>query len=124
MNVNQVKFGFLITDGEIYDTKIQGYELKKKVMGNNIIYQMMPTTYKRLYTYEPLLSVYDVEEVFKILEFNKGLKRARKKESVLKTNKLHYMSNMSVIYNYPPTYLTQRNFSLYKICQSLKKRLD
>ena len=119
-----IKYGFLIVNGKIYDTKIQSYELVKESLGCNIIYGMKPTTYKRLYLFEPLLTKYDKEKVFEILNHNKYLNSNRESEKLIKTNKLYYMSNMAIINNYPPTYLTQRKFSLYKICQTLKKRLD
>ena len=121
--MSEIKFGFLIKDGEIYDTRIQCYDLKKRISGENIIYYMEPSSYKRLYLFEPLLSIYSIEKVFEILNFNSILKKQRDKESSVKTNKLHYISNMSTIYNYPPTYLTKKRFYIYKICQSLKNRL-
>lgn len=122
MKDSQIKFGFLIKNGEIYDTKIMSYELKKRVSGENIIYYMKPTYYKRLYLFEPLLTVFSIEKVFRILNFNSILRKEREKNSL--DNKTHYMSNMSVIYSYPPTYLTNRKFNLYKTCQALKKKLD
>ena len=124
MSFNGIKFGFLIKDGKIYDTKIQSYELKRKYIGNNVIYYMQPNKYKRLDFYEPLLYRYSIDEVFSLLNFNKYLEKQRKLENKIQTNKLHNMANMSVIYNYPPSYLTQKKFSMYKICQALKKRLD
>lgn len=119
-----IKYGFLIENGKIYDTKIQSYVLKKDAVDMNIIYSMKPNLYKRLYLFEPLLDKYDTAKVFEILNYNKYLSENRASEKLIKTNKLHYMTNMAVIYNYPPTYLTQRKFALYKICQVLKKRLD
>ncbi len=119
-----IKYGFLIKDGEIFDTKIQSYELCKRIVGSNIIYFMKPTKYKRLCLFEALLEKYSIEKVFKLLKHNSFLKRQRDSENLIKTNKLHYISNMAVIYNYPPTYLTQRKFALYKIVQTLKKRID
>lgn len=121
--VFMIKYGFFIENGCIYDTKIQSYELKTSQIGSNIIYYMKPKR-KRLYFYEPLLYVYSVDKVFEILNFNRLLKKKRKSESLIKNDKLHYMANMSVIYNYPPSYLTQKKFALYKKCQSLKRRLD
>lgn len=123
MYVSKIKYGFLIVNSCIYDTKIQSYELKISQIGSNIIYYMKPKR-KRLYFYEPLLYVYSVDKVFEILNFNRLLKKKRKSESLIKNDKLHYMANMSVIYNYPPSYLTQKKFALYKKCQSLKRRLD
>ena len=118
-----IRHGFLIEDGKIFDTKIKSYELKKKDVGSNIIYYMAPNNHKRLYLYEPLLLNYPIEEVFEILRLNSRIRKRRKSEKSLKTNKLHYMANMSGIYNYPPTFLTQKRFYIYKICQSLKNRL-
>jgi hypothetical protein len=122
MSKPQVKYGFLIEDGKIYDTKIESFELKKEVIGSNIIYYLKSKYYKRLYFFEPLLCFYSVEKVFKILNYNSYLKKERKNDVL--NHRLHYMSNMALIYNYPPKYLTKRAFGLYKICQSLKKKLD
>lgn len=119
-----IKFGFLIENDKIYDTKIQAYELSIRTVGLNIIYFMNPTKYKRLYRFEPLLERFEISKVFKILKHNSILRKQRDCESLIKTNKLHFISNMAVIYNYPPSYLTQKKFALYKICQTLKKRLD
>jgi len=119
-----IKSGFLIENGKIFDTKIQSYELGKRIVGSNIIYFMKPTKYKRLYLFEVLLEKFSIEKVFKLLKYNSFLRKQRDSENLIKTNKLHYISNMAVIYNYPPTYLTQKKFALYKICQTLKKRLD
>lgn len=118
-----IKYGFLIEDNKIFDMKVQSYELKTKIIGSNVIYYMKPVR-KRLYLFEVLLYIYTVEKVFEILNFNSHLRKQRKKEVRIKNDKLHYMSNMAIIYNYPPTYLTQKKFALYKKCQSLKKRLD
>lgn len=119
-----IKYGFLIKDGEIYDTKIQGYKLKPEFIGENVIYSMESENYKRLYAFEPLLYFYSIDKVFDILDFNSKLKRDRELERVFRANNLHYMSNYSVVYNYPPAYLNPKIFNLYKVCQSLKKRLD
>lgn len=121
---SEIKYGFLIKDGEIYDTKIQSYELVKKTIGSNIIYAMKPTKYKRLYLFEALLEKYPIEKVFRLLKHNSFLKRQRDSENLIKTNKLHYITNMAVVHNYPPTYLTPKMFALYKIIQTLKKRID
>ena len=119
-----IKYGFLIDGKKIYDTKIQSYELKRKISGENVIYYMSPSSYKRLYFFEPLLYFYSVDKVFELLNFNSTLKKNRQSENLIKTNKLHYMANMATIYNYPPNYLTQKRFAIYKRCQNLKKRLD
>lgn len=120
----EIKYGFIIKDNQIFDTKIQAYELGKRYIGDNLIYFFKPTKYKRLYLFEPLLERYDIDTVFRILKYNTHLKKRRDVESLIKTNKLHYISNMAVIYNYPPSFLTQKKFAIYKICQTLKKRLD
>lgn len=119
-----IKYGFLIKGGEIYDTKIQSYVLTTTEIGSNVIYAMKPTKYRRLYLFEPLLDKFSEDTVFELLKFNRHLASERKSEELIKTNKLDTMANMAVIYNYPPSYLTQKKFSIYKICQSLKKRLD
>lgn len=120
----EIKHGFIIDGDKIFDTKIQAYEMSKRFVGNNLIYTMKPSKYKRLYRFEPLLDKYDLETVFKILKCNTYIQKQRKVESLIKINKLHYISNMAMIYNYPPSFLTQKKFALYKICQTLKKRLD
>lgn len=119
-----IRYGFKIVDGKIYDTKIRSYDLVSESIGCNIIYSMRPSKYKRLYEFEPLLNKYDIDTVFEMLNFNSYLRKKRFSENLVKTTNLHYMSNMSSIYNYPPTFLTPRKFALYKMCQNLKKRLD
>jgi len=119
-----IKYGFLIDGGKIYDTKIQAYKLEKQFSVNNLIYTMKPSLYKRLYEFEILLLFYSIDKVFELLNFNSKLKKNRLSEVMLKLNKLHYISNMSTIYNYPPIYLTQKRFTVYKVCQKLKKRID
>ncbi|MFK5981470.1 MAG: hypothetical protein QM499_01035 [Flavobacteriaceae bacterium] len=117
-----IRNGFLIRDEKIFDTKIQSFTLKKEINGENVIYSMIPSFYKRLYKFEPLLYAFSIDEVFKILDYNKILKKQR--EDIISDAKSHYMTNAAVIFNYPPTYLTKRRFSLYKICQGLKKKID
>src|SRR5690606_9066335 len=117
-----VKYGFKITDGKIFDTKIQSFKVKKVLDGENVIYTMVPDYYKRLYLFEALLTVYPIEKVFRILDFNKFLRKQREYDGL--ENKTHYMANATVIYNYPPTFLTKRKFNLYKICQHLQKKVD
>lgn len=121
---NMIRNGFLIKDGKIFDTKIQSYEIVREYVGDNIIYSMKPKYYKRLYIFEALLNNYSVEMVFDLLDFNSYLKKQREVFNLIKDNKLHYISNMSTIYNYPPTFLTKRKFALYKTCQNLKKRVE
>lgn len=118
-----IRHGFLIEDGKIFDTKIQSYQMTKSYVGGILLYSMTPSYYKRLYEFEILLSIYDIDKVFRILEYNSTLKKNRDKELSLTKNRVNYMSNYSTIYNYPVKYLTKKRFNCYKICQSLKKRL-
>ena len=117
-----LKFGFLIKDGAVYDSKIQSFELKTEIIDSNVLYSLNPISYKRLYFFEPLLMVYSVDEVFRILRFNKRLRKAREK----KQHKMYVdkMANYSVVGNYPPSDLMPRMFMNYKICQELKKMID
>jgi hypothetical protein len=117
-----IKNGFLIEGNKIFDTKLQSFVEKKQMCGSNLIVTMIPTHYKRLYLFEALLYSFEIDEVFKILNYNKILKKDREEE--ISNSKNHYMTNAAVVYNYPPTYLTGRKFALYKICQKLKKKLD
>ena len=116
-----IKYGFLIDGGKIFDTKIETYELKKRVLGSNIIYYLKPKDYKRLYYFEPLLFSYPIDRVFEILNFNKKLKKQR--ETKHHESYLDNIANYSVVYNYPPLHLMPRMFEHYKKCQNLKKRL-
>lgn len=117
----QIKYGFLIQGGEIYDTKIETYSLEKRIVNGNIIYYMKPIYYKRLYVFEPLLHCFEIKKVFELLNYNSFLRNDRERES--KATKFHYMANMATIYNFPPKYMTNRTFTLYKLCQQLKSRL-
>lgn len=119
-----IRFGFQIIGDEIFDTKIQSYKIVAECQGENIIYSMVKSGYKRLYLFEPLLFKYDIDTVFEMLNFNSYLKESRIRHNLLKTDNFHQISNMATVYNYPPTFLTQRRFSLYKKCQNLKKRID
>lgn len=119
-----VRGGFLIKDNKIFDTKIQSYEIVREYVDNSIIYTMKPKYYKRLYIFESLLNHYKVDMVFDLLLFNSYLKKEREVFNLVKDSKLHYISNMSTIYNYPPTFLTRRKFALYKTIQNLKKRVE
>lgn len=116
-----IQHGFLIDEGKIYDTQIDAYEIKKRISGNNVIYYMEPVGFKRLHLFEPLLFFYTVEKTFDILRFNSNLKKARKVRQGRSGRKLHFMSNMSMSHNYPPTYLTQKKFYVYKYIQQLKR---
>lgn len=118
-----IKYGFKIENGEIWDTQILTYELKRKSVGNNIIYYMQVFGYKRLYDFDPLLEVFSIDKVFRLLEFNSFLKEQRNNDGRLKEKTLSHISNYSIIYNYPPSYLNAKKFAIYKKCQILKKRL-
>ena len=120
--MKQIKYGFLIEDDKIFDTKIETYVLKRKKVGTNIIYYMVPKSYKRLYLFEPLLLAYPICTVFELLRFNSRLRKER--EAKQQDSYLDNMANYSVVYNYPPLDLMPRQFELYKRCQNLKKRLD
>lgn len=119
-----IRSGFLIEENKIYDTKIQYYSLEKKYIDGVLVYYMLPKKYKRLFDFEILLDFYDIDKVFRILEYNSTLKKNREIQRELTTHKLNYISTCSTIYNYPIKYLTQKKFNCYKICQNLKKRLD
>lgn len=119
-----IKHGFLIRNGEIYDTKILSYKLYAKHLGNNIIYEIKSDYYKRLYFFEALLLVYDVDKVFEILRLNSTLKKDRHNETSFRNESLRYASNMAVLFNYPPTYLNKKKYNLYRICLKLKAKLD
>ncbi len=117
-----IRYGFLIRNEEIFDTKIQTYELKRETVGTNIIHTMVPVSYKRLYLFEVLLQFYSIDDVFRILRFNKTLKRERLSKQ--RDSCLDHMANYAVVGNFPPLDLMPRQFELYKRCQKLKKRLD
>ena len=118
-----LKYGFKIEDGRVYDTQILEYEIKRVACGSNVHFVMVPFGYKRLYLFEPLLFRFSAEKVFEILKFNKYLRRDRERNDKSKAPRVHHMLNASVVYNYPPTFLTQRKFTQYKLCQKLKKRI-
>jgi hypothetical protein len=117
-----IRNGFLIKDGQIFDTKIQSFKLSKVVCDNNIIYLMIPSYYKRLYLFEALLCFYSVDMVFRMLEYNKVLKKQREDDNL--ENKIHYIANMGVSHTYPPSFLTKRKFMCYKTVQHLLKKID
>lgn len=119
-----LRYGFSIKGGCIYDTMVKAYVLKKKIVSENVIYYFEFLNYKRLYDFEPLLHFYDLDTVFEILNSNSVISKNRKSEKLLRTNNLHYISNMATIYNYPPSYLTNKRFLIYKKCQTLKKRIQ
>jgi len=121
--IDNVRYGFLIKEGKIFDTQRMEYQLKRKVVAGNIIYYMEACAYKRLPMFEALLCRYPIDKVYRMLNFNKHLKKEREKAMSRKNQKNHYMANYATIYNYPPTYLTQKKFTVYKICQKLKKKL-
>lgn len=121
---NQIKYGFLISKKKIFDTKIQSYELKKVAVDNMIIYRVIPNRYKRLKSFENLLSLMSNDEVFNVLKSDKGIEKKRVKDISINEKTLLNASNMAMIYNYPPKYLTQKKFYLYKYCQTLKSRVE
>lgn len=116
------RYGFTIVNGEIYDNNIKSYEICRKFTQNNVIYFVKEVP-ERLYNFEPLLLMYSIDKVFEILQFNTIIKEKRELQETTKKVNTHHISNMSVIYHYPPSYLTQKKFSLYKKCQNLKKKL-
>ena len=117
------KYGFTITDGKIFDNHVIRYEICKKSTDSNVIYYVEAKP-ERLYLFEVLLFIYPTEKVFEILKFNKILKENRELHEESKKMNFHHITNMAVIYNYPPSYLTQKKFSLYKKCQIIKKKLS
>lgn len=121
---NQIKNGFLISKGRIYDTRTQTYKLEVDNVDGLIIYRMKVNGYTRLDFMEYLLKEKTNNEIFKILESDSRVKNLRKKLKIIGPKTLLNMSNMSMVYMYPPKYLTQKKFYLYKSCQSLKKRLN
>tara|TARA_R110000822_G_scaffold127454_1_gene262964 strand:+ start:15991 stop:16356 length:366 start_codon:yes stop_codon:yes gene_type:complete len=118
-----IKNGFKIENGEIWDIQIQTYALKRKSVGNNIIYYMEEYGYKRLYHFDALLDSFPIDKVFKILEFNSYLRKQRYNDTKLNSVTLSHVFNYSSIYNYPPSFLTSKRFATYKKIQHLKKRL-
>jgi hypothetical protein len=120
---DMIKYGFKIIDDKIYDTHISVYCKKATYASSGVIYTIESLGYKRLYLYEALLNCYTKTEVFEILKMNTLLKAERLKfESV--SNKVHYMSNTMMVYNYPVKYLNARMFQLYKTCQKLKENIE
>lgn len=89
-----------------------------------IIYRVIPNRYKRLKSFENLLSLMSNEEVFDILRSDEGVLKQRNKDVSINEKTLLNASNMAMIYNYPPKYLTQKKFYLYKSCQTLKSRVE
>ena len=119
---NEIKYGFLISKGRIYDTKIQSYRLVARKVDGLVVYRMVPHSYTRLDFMEHLFKTKTNSEIFKILKNNDRIKKMRKNQTAISNKTLLNISNMAVIYMYPPKYLTQKKFYLYKSCQSLKKR--
>jgi len=117
-----LKYGFLIENGEIYDTHRQVFKQKIESVEGNIIYSIRPYKYKRLYKFEVLLYYYPIDEVFERLRLNSYLKRQRAKYTKL-LNMLMF-TNKSVIYEFPPTYLTRRRFEIYKTIKYLEKNIE
>ena len=104
--------------------KLATYKLKRTYVGNNLLFSMELSGYKRLYRFEPLLEKFDKEKVCDILAFNSDLKKERQQNENIKIDNHIHSASMSVVYNYPPTQLTPHKFAIYKICQKLKKKLD
>jgi len=120
---NQIKYGFLISKKRVFDTKIQSYELKTVNVDGMVIYRMIPNRYKRLKSFENLLHTMSNDDVFNVLRSDEWIIKQRKKDVSINEKTLLNVSNMTMIYNYPPKYLTQKKFYLYKSCQTLKKRI-
>tara|TARA_R110000796_G_scaffold218706_1_gene334637 strand:- start:329 stop:694 length:366 start_codon:yes stop_codon:yes gene_type:complete len=116
--------GFEIVGQKIFDRRISSYSKKVFSTDNNIIHTMVCVGYKRLYHFEPLLENYSTEDVFEILRLNTYLKKERDKSENGVRDKYHYLSNSSMVYNYPIKYLTPRMFEMYKLCQKLKNKID
>jgi len=117
------RYGFTIQNGMIFDNHLITYEIRKKCTENNVIFYVEAVP-ERLYIFEVLLLLYPIDKVFEILKFNKHLIKKREVQEESKKTNFHHITNMAVIYNYPPSYLTQKKFSLYKKCQNLKKELS
>ena len=116
--------GYLIENGKIFDTKISSYKLNKKIVGDNVLFTFEPNGYRRLYRFEPLLDKFAPEKACEILDYNTSLRKLRKKYDIIQTENLKYIPHWSVIYNYPPSFLTPKKFQLYKLCQKMKGLLD
>lgn len=115
------RFGFIIDGNKIYDTQLLSYKKGIENIDGNLIYFMEPSGYKRLYRFEPLLEVFNLDKVFLLLKNNTNIVKSRSKE--IDESKKIDITNMSVLENYPPSYLTTKKFYYYKICQELKQKL-
>lgn len=121
---NEIRFGFLIRNNKIYDTKIQSYSLHKLEVNRVIVYRMNASSYKRLIDFEWLLQDHNNDYVFNFLRRDKTIEKLRKNNVSLNEKTLINASNMSIVYRYPPKYLNNKKFYLYKSCQTLKKKLS
>lgn len=122
---NEIRFGFLIKNNRIFDTKIQSYSIKKVNLNGLIIYRMFSSNYKRLSEFEWMIKENkDNNFIFNFLKNNINIQKQRKKEINVNDKTLINASNMSVVYRYPPKYLNKKKFYLYKSCQILKKKLN
>ena len=121
---NEIRFGFLIRNNKIYDTKIQSYSIVKTNVNGLIICRMISNSYKRLNNFEWLLNDYDNHYIFNFLKEDDWIKKQRKNDVNINDKTLINASNMSIVYRYPPKYLNQKKFYLYKSCQALKKKLS
>ena len=121
---NEIRFGFLIRNNKIYDTKIQSYSIVKTNVNRLIICRMISNSYKRLNNFEWLLNDYDNHYIFNFLKEDDWIKKQRKNDVNINDKTLINASNMSIVYRYPPKYLNQKKFYLYKSCQALKKKLS
>jgi hypothetical protein len=121
---NEIKFGFLIRNNKIYDTKIQSYSIVKTNVNGLIICRMVSNSYKRLNNFEWLLNDQNNHYIFNLLKEDEWIKKQRKNDVSINEKTLINASNMSIVYRYPPKYLNQKKFYLYKSCQALKKKLS
>lgn len=121
---NEIKYGFLIKNGKIFDTKIQTYSLHRIELNNITVFRIKVDGYKRVIQYEYLLKTYSNYRVFDFLKNEEDLLKDRGKGANLNSKSLLNASNISIVYRYPPKYLNQKKFYLYKSCQALKKKLN
>lgn len=116
-----IKYGFLIDGKKIYDTHRNSYYLKKKYVDGNLMCELIPDGYKRLYEFEPLLHYYHIDYIFSILKRNSILKRKRVRAEKSNKKLKYVIYNLPTIRRYSPQMLTKRKFEIYKICQKLLK---
>jgi uncharacterized protein YbbC (DUF1343 family) len=121
---NEIRFGFLIRNNKVYDTKIQSYSIVKTNVNGLIICRMISNSYKRLNNFEWLLNDHNNDYIFNFLKEDEWIRKQRKNDVSVNEKTLINASNMSIVYRYPPKYLNQKKFYLYKSCQALKKKLS